>query len=354
MRTLHSLLLWSASLVLLLAGAPAARAEVMELRTGDLVPGQVESIDADGLTFTRENGGSIRVTWDLVVPRCRYDLTKGSLAAHDAAGRVALAKWGASEGFYRAARRDLLEAQGLGYAGDEDLDALLAAARKDEADATIESVDALVASDDLDAALDRLKGYLRAADPGADADRVRARVGDVVQRIERRDEAAREADAAAAKAAKDGRIQAWIEKTLAAADASKEAGGEAAADAFAQVAKGNQTRSRNALAKAESKYQSARASYLRVKKVVKQGPVFEECAERIKDCDGRTVEVLVRWGRLEVGNKNWRAASPIVDRGLKIDPVQPELLDLRQTIDKNWIRKKLSDVTGARGHASSF
>jgi hypothetical protein len=72
----------------------------------------------------------------------------------------------------------------------------------------------------------------------------------------------------------------------------------------------------------------------------------------MQDCDRRTVELLVKWGGMEVDNKSWKLASPIVDRGLKIDPVDRELLEERATIDKNWIRRKLSDLTNAKPRES--
>jgi hypothetical protein len=90
-----------------------------------------------------------------------------------------------------------------------------------------------------------------------------------------------------------------------------------------------------------------------VKKAAGAGEIADACDKEIRDCDRRTVEVLIRWGRLEVDNKAWRRASPIVDRGLKIDPVDRELLELRRKIDENWIRRKASDITNAHGHESN-
>ena len=49
----------------------------------------------------------------------------------------------------------------------------------------------------------------------------------------------------------------------------------------------------------------------------------------------------------------WKKASPVVDRGLRIDPVNRSLLDLRRTIDENWIRRRASDITNASGRQSS-
>lgn len=332
--------------------AVPARAEVLELTTGELVPGKVEAIDADGLTFLPEKGGRMRVPWDGVPARCRYRLTKASLAADDAGGRVRLAKWCLEAGFHREARAECLEAKGLGYEEAAELDALLAESRRAEADSVLERVDALVERGDLDAALQRVRDYLRAADPGDDAERVRKRVPDLMQRIERRDEEARQAEEDRKKAEKDGKLKEWIERTLKTADAAKEAAGAAAADGFTFLSKGNQTRAKEALGRAETKYQAARRDYARVKKAVREGDVAESCAERMRDCDERTVEVLVRWGRLDVQNKNWKHASATVDRGLKIDPVDRELLELRAAIDAGWIRRRASDVTNARGRES--
>ena len=337
--------------VLGLASA-SAHADVLELKSGDLLAGKAESLDDEGVTFVAEKGGSMRVAWDRVVPRCRYDLTKASLAADDAPGRIKLAKWCLAAGLHRSARRELLEAKGLGTADADGVDSLLAEVRRAEADTTLDTVDALVERGELDQALEKVKGYLRAADPGVDADRVRARVPDLLQRIERRDDEVRQADEDRKKAEKDGRLKDWIERTMKGADQKKDDAAAAATDGFTQLAKGSQTRARDALAKGESKYQSARADYVRVRKVVKEGEVADQCADRVRECNERTVEILIRWGRLEVQNKSWKAASAIVDRGLKVDPVDRELLELRSTIDANWLRKKLSDVTNAHGHAS--
>lgn len=353
-RSRRGFLLPAAAMIAVAAAAGAARAAVLELVTGEIVAGDVAKLDDQGVTFVPEKGGEVRAAWDRVAPRCRYDLTRAALRPGDAAGLVGLAKWAADAGFHRLARRDLIEAGGLGYSGPEDLKALIAGVTRAEADATLETVDELVARGQPDAALERVKAYLRAADPGPDADRVRARVTDLVARIERAEEEARQAEEERRKAEKEGKLRDWALKTVQSADRRKDEAGAAAADAFAWIARGNQSRAREFLAKAESRYQAARTEYARVRKALREGPVADECAERAKDCDGRTVEVLVRWGRMEAGNKAWKLASPVVDRGLRIDAVSRELLELRAEIDRNWIRRKLSDTTNARGHASSM
>jgi hypothetical protein len=345
--------LLAAALLLACALAVSASADVLQMKDGKLIAGKVVKLDDAGVTFAPEAGGEMRVAWDLVVPASRFDLWENSLADDDAAGRVALAKWAHGAELFLYARKELVKAKGLGYAGPEKIDELIAEVDKDEADDALSDVDALVASGELEKALDRIKQYLKIAPPGTDADRVHARVDDLVKRIEIRDAEAKDAEAARKKAEKDGKLKDWIEHNLVTAKKMQDDAGEKAASGFAEIAKGNMTRARDALGAAESGFQGARTIYKRVKKAAGAGDVADRCDSEMKDCDRRTVEVLVRWGRMEADSKAWKLASPIVDRGLKIDPVDRELLELRQTIDANWIRRKLSDLTNAHGHESN-
>ena len=336
-----------------LLAATAFAGDVLQMKDGKLIAGKAVKVDGDGVTFAPETGGEMRVGWDAVVPQSRYDLWSASLAADDADGRVELAKWALSADLFLYARRELVKAKGLGYSGKEDLTALIAQVDREEADAALADTDALIADGQLEKALERLRDYLKIAPPGEEADRVRARVPDVLARIESRDAQEKEADAAKKKAEKEGKLKDWIERNLAAAGKSRDDAGVRAAAGFSELAKGNQTRARDALSAAESGFQSARDVYRRVKKAAGAGEVADACDKEMRDCDRRTVEVLIRWGRLEVDNKAWRRASPVVDRGLKIDPVDRELLELRKKIDENWIRRKASELTNAHGHESN-
>lgn len=343
----------AAALIVSAFAATGLAGEVLQLKDGKLVPGRVVSLDDDGVTFAPEQGGEMRVAWDRVQPYSRFELWESTLAADDATGRVALAKWALGSDLYVHARRELLKAKGLGYAGPEKLDALIAQADKDAADGALADVDELVASGELEKALDRVRAFLKTAPPGPDAERVRARIDDLVKRIEHRDEADKDAEEARKKAEKAGKLKDWIDRNVADATKQQKAAGDKAAEGFTELSKGNQTRARDALGASETGFQAARTIWRRVKKAAGAGEVADDCERQMQDCDRRTLEVLIRWGRLEVDNKAWKRASPIVDRGLKIDPVNRELLELRSTIDTNWIRRKISDVTNARGHESN-
>ena len=337
--------------VLALASSASAR-EVLKLLNGDLIPGTVERVDDVKVTFRSDAGDVIEVTWDRVYPVNRYELWKATLATDDASGRVDLARWALGAELFHSARREIAEARGLGFADTAALDALLADVNRGEADDALADVDALVAESKFEDALARITRYVRDAEDEEQLRRVRSRVPDIVHRIERREELEREEAEQKKKDLAAKKREEWVKKTVTEANADKAKGQAAAIEGFTQLSKGNQTRARDALAEAEDAYQSGRDLYRRVLKIVGTGETAELCKREITDCDRRTVQVLQRWGDLEAKNKSWKRASAVVDRGLKIDPVDRELLDLRKLIDENWIRRRLSGITNATGRSS--
>jgi hypothetical protein len=332
--------------------AEAIAGEVLKLRNGDLVPGTVESVDDDTVTFLPEKGGRMQVPWDRVYPINRYELWKSTLAADDASGRVALARWALDNDLFLYARREIAEARGLGHPDSKALDELLADVHRTEADDALADVDSLVAEGSFQDALQRISRYVRDAEDEEQIRRVRSRVADLVQRIERQEELDKEAAEQEKKDKANKKRDEWIKKNVTEANARKAAGQGLAVEGFTYLSKGNQTRARDAMAKAEDAYQDARTIFRRVLKVVGTGETADVCKRELTDCDRRTVQVLQRWGGLEVENKSWKRASAVVDRGLKIDPVDRELLDLRKQIDENWIRRRLSGITNASGRSS--
>jgi hypothetical protein len=342
------------SLLVLALAAPVFATEVLKLKNGEMVPGEVVSMDDQGVEFARQQGGKFRVRWSEVLPVSRYELWASTLEADDAAGRLELAGWALGEKLFHQARREAQKAQGV---GDEEQQKaatkLLDEVARKEADAALAAIDERVADGDLDGALDQARRYLRVAPPGDHADRVRAKVPDLLVRIEQAEAAEAEQREQQETDRQRQKRLAWIETNLAKAIATKLKAQEVSIEAYAYLAKGNQTRSRRALAKSEKGFVSARDLLKKVRRAAGPGEVAEQCQREMEDADRRMVDLLTRWGQLEVGNKAWKKASPVVDRGLRIDPVDSALLELRREIDENWIRRRVSDITNAEPRESS-
>ncbi len=348
-------------LLLGLLASSAAATEILKLKNGDFVPGEVVELTDKGLTFARQKGGEFTIGWDAVLPISRFELWESSLATDDTAARLALAEWAIENKLHHQARREALKVKGLATGGGEGKpgnDALRAAALLEridveQADAALDEIDALVAKGDAQGALVRARKYLRVAAPGEHADRVRTRVPDLLVRIERADALKAEKREDEARERDVARKAGWVQQNLARALRTKAKAQETSIEAYAYLAKGNQTRSRRALASAEKGFVSSRDLLKRVRRGAGPGEIAEQCQREMKDADRRTVDLLTRWGELEVGNRSWKKASAAVDRGLRIDPVNRTLLDLRRTIDENWIRRRASDITNATGRSSS-
>ncbi len=350
-------LLVAALVAALLPGLLASEAlagEVLKLKSGDLIPGEVIEMDDAGVLFARQEGGRFRVRWSAVLPVSRYELWASTLAADDAAGRLEIARWALREKLFHQARREAVKAKGIGSDEErEQATALLEHVAQSEADASLAVIDERIAAGDLTGALDRARQYLRVAPPGAHATRVRARVPDLLVRIEQAQaqETERKQNEALGRDAQ--RKQAFIEKNLRQALATKQKAQETSIEAYAYLAKGNQTRARRALAKSEKGFLAARNRLKKVRRAAGPGEIAEQCVREMEDADRRTVDLLTRWGALEVGNKSWKKADAAVDRGLRIDPVDSALLDLRREIDENWIRRRVSDISNAKPRGSS-
>ena len=72
---------------------------------------------------------------------------------------------------------------------------------------------------------------------------------------------------------------------------------------------------------------------------------LEQDALASRSANSRAQHELARLGQVHETVR--RRANAAVDRGLRIDPVNRTLLDLRRTIDENWIRRRVSDLTNA-------
>ncbi len=363
--------------VLLALATPAFSAEVVRLKDGGLLPGDVVSVNDKSVLLARESGGEVRIPWTAVLPVSRYELVAATLEPSDRAGRVALAEWGVGAGLFVQSRRSLLEAKGLlpavvaeggtegGQAGapaqrdeaqrDEAkrIDALLDDVATSEADRALSEIDEALAGGKPENALVRARRYLRVAPPGDHADRVRARVPDLLVRIEQKEEF--EKESAKDKAAERRQIakQKKVDQYLKRAVTQKTTASEKQAAAYNWLAKGNQTRSRRSLNAAEKGFTDARKGFAKSAKLAGPGETFEYCKNEARDCDRRVLDLLKRWARLEVDNKAWKRANAVVDRAMRIDAVDTELLDMRREIDENWIRRKLSRITNATGHESN-
>lgn len=326
---------------------------VLRFRDGRFIPGTVVELREDGVLHRSERG-TILWSWSDLTPFSRYEARAAVLEEDDGPGRLALGRWCLENSLPAEARSEIRRAAGLGAGTEEQVAGLLALCDEDEATLAFEEADRHVAAEDLDAALATLKAYLVRAPASSWTDGARERAADLVRRIEL--EAERERlDAEKAKKERDaaGRNR-YIADTMEKGDESRTRGSRAALVALREEAGGSTTKFRGAVSEAETRYLEARKLYERARRSAGEDlPVEARAAlSSRRSVEGRLLDLYLRLARLLVRQKNWQDAQTALDKALRLDPVNPEGLDMQDKIDANRIRRKASDLTNAQGRTT--
>jgi tetratricopeptide (TPR) repeat protein len=344
-------------LVLGLAAACPARAGdgqvVLRFRDGRLLPGKVIEVDEKGVRHASESG-TAHWPWESITLYGQYEARAAILAEDDGDGRLALGRWALDAGLPGEARREVLQARGLGAGRSEELDGLLSRCDREQGERAFAEADRRIEAGDLEGAKSVLTSYLKQAPLSEWTEKGREKAADVVRRMEadearrRLDEQRRRKDDAEAK-----RVDA-MEEFLSDGDGARTRAGVLALVALREEQGGSFTLFRQSLEKAEKEYGSARKAYDRARRLAgDERPLAARAALAGRNAvDGRLLDLHLRLARKLVDYKNWKDAQEALDKALRIDPVNAEGLDLQEKVKANWIRRKASDLTNASGRTS--
>jgi tetratricopeptide (TPR) repeat protein len=345
-------LLLSALLLLAPAAAAGDGQVVLRFKDGRLVPGKVVEVNEKGVRHVSDQGTSFW-PWDSITTYGQYEARAAILSEDDGDGRLVLARWALDAGLPGDARKEILRARGLGAGEASDLDVLLARCDRDQAERAFAEADRKIAAGDLDGAIAVLRSYLVQAPPSSWTEKGRERAADAVRRREadetrrRLEEERKRKDAAEEKRA--GALGDLLED----GDDRRTRAGVLALAALREEAGGSFTIFRASLEKAEQEYLAARKSYDRARRLAgdeRPGPARLALSGRIA-VNGRLLDVYLRLARKFVECKNWKEAQEVLDKALRLDPVNAEALDMQDKVKANWRRRKASELTGATGHS---
>jgi len=342
------------ALLLLASPAPAGDGQVvLRFKDGRLLPGKVLETTDRGVRHVSDQGTAFW-PWDAITTYGQYEARAAVLSEDDGAGRLTLARWCLEAGLPGEGRKEALRARGLGAGDAAELDGLLSRCDRVQAEKAFAEADRKIEAGDLDGALAVLRSYLVQAPPSEWTEKGRERAADVVRRREadearrRLDDDRRRRDAAEAKRA--GALDDLLEE----GDARRTRAGVLALVALREEAGGSFTVFRQSLEKAELEYLAARKAYERARRLAgdeRPDPARLALSGRIA-VNGRLLDLYLRLARKFVDYKSWKEAQEVLDKALRIDPVDAEALDLQEKVKANWIRRKASELTGATGHSS--
>jgi tetratricopeptide (TPR) repeat protein len=339
-------------LLLLVAGsarAGDARPVDLPLVGGKTITGVVESSDATEVVVRTSPEEVRRIPWATLAPLGVWRAKAALAPPADGPARLALAELAADLGLWVETRAEYEKALALGAVDGKRFAESVADAEKRAVEQGVGRARLLAETGDIAAAIEtarRLKLDFASA-PNAGA--VEKLIDDLVK--QRRD---LDADAEAARVeiekalAQSGRNKEILERLTRAALKVQE--GDAAAQEAAEVRKvGNVTRSGRFAEKGDAAYFEARRDLGRLRRILPpEHPEREEVLARLSLLDRRHFDLLFQTARFFWDQRVYSRAEEYANRAAWLDPVHPDLLDLRDRLRESRIRYKFSDVTNAR------
>ncbi len=333
-------------------GADDARAVELPLVGGKTVKGVVESADAQEVVLRVGPEERRRLPWTGLAPRGVFRVRAALAPPADGAARLALAELAADLGLFVEARAEYEKALALGA-----LDAGLCAQRIAAAERAalaqgVAQARRLADAGEMPAALEVARGLKLAFGEAPNAAEVGRLIEDLLEQIRAQDQAA-EQDAAdlARKESETRRLKELVERR-ARAEERLSVGEDAARRCAEAREKGNVTKARTFAEAADGAYVEARKHLGRLRRILppEDAAGREAVAARLNELDRKQFALLLAMAKFYAapGARNYARAELWAAKAAYIDPVHPELLELRQRLADLRIRYRFSDVTNAR------
>lgn len=206
-------------------------------------------------------------------------------------------------------------------------------------------------SGDLEGALDtatKLRLHFSAA---PNAPEINKLVNDLLKLVRELDEEAAEMKAELDEAMSDIKKNKEILRRKAEGQNQLAQGLEAAQDAAEARERGAVSKARKATEKADEYLRDARRNFGRLVRILPRGDeLLVDVKKKLVELDRAQFELLFEMAWFEwAESKTYTRAEEYAARASYIDPVHPELMELRDELVSSRIRYRLSDVTNARG-----
>ena len=346
-------LLGLALLAGLLTGRGALAADVrpveLPLASGKSLTGVVESSDNREVVVRVGPEEVRRIPWAQLRPLGVYRVKAALAPAADGEARLALAQLAVEMGLYQEARAEFEKALALGALDRKVYQQVVATAERDAVEAGVGHALKAAEDGDIDAALEtarRLKLHFSGAPNAAAIDQL---IGDLLKQVgklqKESDKEARELERAEVEAERNKEI---LKRTMKAIGLI-EKGRKEATKASEARAIGNVTRARKYAEAADDAFTDARRQMGRLRRILpREHEAYRDILRRLNELDVEQFQLLFATAWFFWDQRVYSQAERWAARASYIDPVHPELLELRDLIRSVRIRYRASDITNAR------
>lgn len=321
----------------------------LPLASGKAVDGVVESADAKEVVVRVGPEEVRRIPWSQLATLGVYRVKAALAPVADGQARLVLAELAVELGLHAEARLEYEKALALGAMDPKTFATVVARAERDAVKAGVKQ--ALRAADqgEWEQALQvarNLKLHFGGAPNAAAVDRL---IAEILQRVrslqDETDKAARQLERMELGAPRKKEI---LERRMRAIG-DTETGRKEAKKAAAAREKGNVTRARKHAEAADEAFMRARRHLGRLRRIIARGePAYREILALLNELDRDHFGVLLDTAWFFWDQTVYSRADEYAARASYIDPVHPDLLELRDLLRVARIRYRLSDVTNAR------
>ena len=330
-----------------------ARPVVLPLAGGKTIEGVVESADAKEVVLKVGPEERRRIPWAQLSPLGVYRVREALTPAADGTKRLELAELASDLGLFAEARAEYEKALALGALKAQDFEALVAAAEKAAVDRGVAVARRLADAGDYAAALEVARGLKLTFGEAPNAPAIRTLIEDLLAAVRAQDDTAKKDAAELAKVEAQARRAKEILERRSRAEGAINNGDLAAKESAAAQKQGAVTQARKDAEKALEAYTEARKNLGRLRRILPPDDTKakDEVASRLNDLDKKQFALCLGMARFLAapGARNFAKAEEWAAKAAYIDPVDPELLELRQRIAESRIRYRVSDLTNARG-----
>jgi hypothetical protein len=332
--------------------ADEGRKVLLPLAAGKALEGVVESADAREVVVRVGPEERRRIPWEQLAPLGVYRAREALEPPADGEARRRLAELAADLGLYAQARAEYEKALALGALPQKEFDALVAAAEEAAVAQGVESARRRAEAGDVAGALEIARELKLAFGAAPNAARIRALIEGLLEQVRAEDEAAAKDAAELARLEQQARRAKELLERRTRAEERLAAGNEAAKRSADSRAQGAVSRARKAAEEADLAYTEARKQLGRLRRIAPadETALREHVAARLNELDRVQLALRLAMAKYFVapGARNYGQAEIWAAKAAYIDPVHPELLELRETIVASRIRYRISDVTNAR------
>lgn len=343
-----------ALLALLLLATPALAADqrpvTLPLASGKTLEGVVESADAKEVVVRLGPEQVRRIPWPQLAPLGIYRVKAALAPVADGEARLVLAELAVELGLHVDARREYEKALALGAISQRDFLKVVTKAERDAVESGVGQALKAADSGDWDRALQMARNLKMHFSGAPNAGAIDSLIAELLRRVRDLKKAADKASKEIERVKIDAERNKEILRRRTKAVGQIEQGRKKAQEAALARDKGNVTRARKHAEGADKAFMNARRDLGRLRRIVpRDDGMYREILALLNELDRDHFALLHDTAWFFWEETVYSRADAYAARASYIDPVHPDLLELRDLLRSSRIKYRLSDVTNARG-----